>query len=172
MSSVGHDSRKSSSEELIHADTLCTPRSPIHEQSVTLDITPGSSDRLGTTKKPSKLESRNLAYPPSLYEPASDLVGLDFGFLKADSSAFKSMSEKYPLYGKHGEPPISPEAWWTELIRRCIKEAGASNAGQLRPSLLCLGLICQNSIVMENKRQKLFWSDSNQITVTSFFQRL
>jgi hypothetical protein len=38
------------------------------------------------------------------------------------------MEAEHPLYGKHGDPPISPEQWWTELIRRCIKEAGATEA--------------------------------------------
>lgn len=38
------------------------------------------------------------------------------------------MDAEYPLYGKHATPPISPEVWWSELIRRCITEAGASEA--------------------------------------------
>jgi len=42
------------------------------------------------------------------------------------------MDIEYPLYGKRGNPPISPEQWWTELIRRCVKEAGADQAGKSR----------------------------------------
>jgi hypothetical protein len=45
------------------------------------------------------------------------------------------MDLEYPLYGKRGNPPISPEQWWTELIRRCVKEAGADQAGEPHLSL-------------------------------------
>jgi hypothetical protein len=46
--------------------------------------------------------------------------------------AFKSMDAEYPLYGKHARPRLSPEQWWTELIRRCFKAAGADDAGRIR----------------------------------------
>jgi hypothetical protein len=47
------------------------------------------------------------------------------------------MDVEYPLYGKRGDPPISPEQWWTELIRRCVKEAGADQAGKPRLVIHC-----------------------------------
>jgi hypothetical protein len=46
-----------------------------------------------------------------------------------DLLAFKDMDRQFPLYGKLAKPPISPEAWWTELIQRCMLHAGASQSG-------------------------------------------
>jgi hypothetical protein len=45
--------------------------------------------------------------------------------------AFKEMEKIWPLYGKLSNPPLSPEQWWTELIQRCMKHAGASNEGSI-----------------------------------------
>lgn len=44
------------------------------------------------------------------------------------TAAFKEMNVVYPLYGKHSTPPLTPEAWWSDLIRRCMLHAGASEA--------------------------------------------
>ena len=46
------------------------------------------------------------------------------------------MDKEYPLYGKLATPAISPEEWWSELIRRCLKEAGASDRGEHPSSTL------------------------------------
>lgn len=41
-------------------------------------------------------------------------------------AAYKELNAIHPLYGKHSTPPLTPEAWWTSLIRRCMIHAGAS----------------------------------------------
>lgn len=35
------------------------------------------------------------------------------------------MNATYPLYGKHSTPPLTPESWWTQLIVKCMRHAGA-----------------------------------------------
>jgi hypothetical protein len=47
------------------------------------------------------------------------------------SLAFKKVSNDFPLYGKKAKPyAMSPEEWWTRLIRSCIEHAGASHEGE------------------------------------------
>ncbi|RSH87113.1 hypothetical protein EHS25_003602 [Saitozyma podzolica] len=81
-------------------DTLCTPRLPIHEQYHEEAIRAGIS--------------------PSSISPESVRQGF--------KPAFKEMERQFPLYGKLAKPPVSPEAWWAELIRRCMLHAGASQS--------------------------------------------
>ncbi|BEJ13462.1 hypothetical protein CspHIS471_0306360 [Cutaneotrichosporon sp. HIS471] len=40
--------------------------------------------------------------------------------------AFKEMNAIHPVYGKHSNPPLTPEGWWTDLIHKCMAHAGAS----------------------------------------------
>ncbi|KAK4689654.1 hypothetical protein P7C73_g447, partial [Tremellales sp. Uapishka_1] len=57
-------------------------------------------------------------------------------------AAFKSINSAHPLYGKHSSPPLSPEEWWTSLIRECMIKAGAERSqietgmNKLGPALL------------------------------------
>lgn len=44
--------------------------------------------------------------------------------------AFKEMESAWPLYGKHANPPLTPEQWWTEVITRTMLHAGAAQSGQ------------------------------------------
>jgi hypothetical protein len=52
------------------------------------------------------------------------------------------MEKTYPLYGKHSDPSLSPEEWWTMLIRHCLVNGGADSSaaeramGSLGPRLL------------------------------------
>ncbi|OCF35974.1 hypothetical protein I317_00497 [Kwoniella heveanensis CBS 569] len=80
-------------------DTLCTPRKPIHEQYHEEGIKGGLS--------------------PESITPQS--VRSAFG------PAFKEVNAGWPLYGKHSEPPLSPEQWWTKIIYQTLKHAGASS---------------------------------------------
>lgn len=41
------------------------------------------------------------------------------------------MNAKFPVYGKHSDPPLSPESWWGEIITRCMRHAGVSEKGEL-----------------------------------------
>jgi len=45
-------------------------------------------------------------------------------------AAFKEMLAAYPLYGKHASPPLTPEAWWSTLIHKCMLHAGAGQRGK------------------------------------------
>ena len=45
------------------------------------------------------------------------------------SLAFREMDKTWPLYGKHSDPPLSPEEWWTEVIKRTMLHAGAPPTG-------------------------------------------
>lgn len=47
------------------------------------------------------------------------------------SPAYKEMTATHPLYGKHSRPPLTPEAWWTALINKCMVHAGATEQGEL-----------------------------------------
>jgi hypothetical protein len=47
-----------------------------------------------------------------------------------DGPAFKAMEVRWPVYGKHSKPALSPEQWWTELIKQCMLEAGAAEKGE------------------------------------------
>lgn len=101
------------------------------------------ADPRGTTKK---LFAR--AYPPrpsprTLSARGSSQVREErFIAVIADPGAFKEMDKTWPMYGKHADPPLTPEKWWTELIRRSIVNAGAEPSlvdhalPRLGPSLL------------------------------------
>ncbi|KAK1923298.1 HAD-like domain-containing protein [Papiliotrema laurentii] len=95
-------------------DTLCTPRLPVHEQY--------------------HEEALRAGIPSETISP--DTVRAGF------KPAFKEMDKTWPMYGKHADPPLMPEKWWTELIRRCIVNAGAEPSlvdhalPRLGPSLL------------------------------------
>lgn len=53
-----------------------------------------------------------------------------------DGPAFKAMEARWPVYGKHSTPALSPEQWWTELIKQCMLEAGAAEKGESTPVIL------------------------------------
>lgn len=78
------------------ADTLCTPRIPIHEQYA---------------QEAHKVGFRSVT-------PASVRAGF--------RPAYKEMNARYPLYGKHSTPPLTPESWWTHLIVKCMQHAGVA----------------------------------------------
>ncbi|GAA5914685.1 hypothetical protein JCM6882_003601 [Rhodosporidiobolus microsporus] len=40
--------------------------------------------------------------------------------------AFKQYAKQHPLYGKHSEPPMQPEAWWRGVIQETFRNAGAA----------------------------------------------
>lgn len=87
--------------------------------------------------KPSALVFRRAASPQTLSAPGSSQVRAVSRTRLTDhqltlDSAFKDMSKRFPLYGKHADPPIDPGEWWTRLIRSCISHAGASEHGELR----------------------------------------
>ncbi|WVQ63476.1 uncharacterized protein L199_001629 [Kwoniella botswanensis] len=78
-------------------DTLCTPKQPIHEQYHDEAIKGGLS--------------------PNDISPSSVRA--------AFKPAFKAVDSKWPLYGKHTEPALTPEEWWTKIIHQTLLEAGA-----------------------------------------------
>lgn len=41
------------------------------------------------------------------------------------------MNTKFPVYGKHNDPPLSPESWWGEIITGCMRHAGVSDKGEI-----------------------------------------
>ncbi|BEI82632.1 hypothetical protein CcaverHIS002_0305000 [Cutaneotrichosporon cavernicola] len=49
--------------------------------------------------------------------------------------AFKEMNAIHPVYGKHSNPPLTPEGWWTDLIHKCMAHAGASERDLDRETL-------------------------------------
>jgi hypothetical protein len=51
------------------------------------------------------------------------------------NAAFKEMEKTWPLYGRHSEPPLTPEEWWLEVIRKCLLHAGAEQSGEYTCSL-------------------------------------
>lgn len=86
----------------------------------------------------SRFQTRSVISIETLYLPVctcgygsedSTHVMFYVGDVELSDLAFKSMDLEYPLYGKLSTPPISPEEWWTKLITRCLKEAGASDIG-------------------------------------------
>ncbi|WVQ86281.1 hypothetical protein IAT38_008449 [Cryptococcus sp. DSM 104549] len=80
-------------------DTLCTPRIPIHEQYHDEAISGGLS--------PGSISPKSVR---SAFKPA-----------------FKAVDAKWPLYGKHSDPPLSPEEWWVKIIHETLSQAGASD---------------------------------------------
>lgn len=56
------------------------------------------------------------------------------------TAAFKEMSVAHPLYGKHSRPPLTPEAWWSTLIGKCMLHAGATEYGELQARHLAVSL--------------------------------
>ncbi|WWC92549.1 uncharacterized protein L201_007508 [Kwoniella dendrophila CBS 6074] len=95
-------------------DTLCTPRLPIHEQYHEEAIKGGLS--------------------PHSISPSSVRA--------AFKPAFKAIDVKWPLYGKHSNPALTPEEWWTKIIRQTLLEAGGDanelddKMGNIGPALM------------------------------------
>ncbi|KAK8850741.1 hypothetical protein IAR55_004661 [Kwoniella newhampshirensis] len=95
-------------------DTLCTPRLPIHEQYHEEAIRGGLS--------------------PTSISPSS--------VRQAFKPAFEEVDGQWPLYGKHSDPFLSPEEWWTKIIYQTLSFAGGSkaelerNMSTIGPSLL------------------------------------
>ena len=101
-----------------------------------------AANRSDTTKKPSEAVSPKAPSAPSRSGRLSDQVGSSASAEPSLSPAFKEINAKHHLYGKHSSPPITPEQWWSELIQRCIVNAGAEETdveramSTLGPSLL------------------------------------
>ncbi|WRT70923.1 uncharacterized protein IL334_007922 [Kwoniella shivajii] len=95
-------------------DTLCTPKLPIHEQYYDEAMKGGVS--------------------PHSITPLS--------VRQAFRPAFKAIDSKWPLYGKHATPALTPEEWWTKIIYQTLLEAGAEkkdldeNIGVIGPALM------------------------------------
>ena len=39
------------------------------------------------------------------------------------------MNSTWRVYGKHSDPPLIPEDWWLEVIKRTMRHAGAAAEG-------------------------------------------
>ncbi|WWC65006.1 uncharacterized protein I303_107620 [Kwoniella dejecticola CBS 10117] len=95
-------------------DTLCTPRLPVHEQY--------------------HVEAIKGGLTPDAIIPSSVRA--------AFKPAFKAVDAKWPLYGKHSNPALTPEEWWTKIIYETLLEAGADRTelddkiGKIGPALM------------------------------------
>ncbi|WVR08792.1 hypothetical protein IAU60_005850 [Kwoniella sp. DSM 27419] len=91
-------------------DTLCTPRLPIHEQYHEEAI------RGGLTASSISPSSVRAAFRP----------------------AFKEIDAQWSLYGKHSDPALTPEQWWTKIIHQTLRHAGAADT-ELRDKMPSIG---------------------------------
>lgn len=44
-------------------------------------------------------------------------------------AAWKEVSARHPLYGKHSDPPLHYEDWWGLIIERTFQKAGLADSG-------------------------------------------
>ncbi|WVO12698.1 hypothetical protein L204_100304 [Cryptococcus depauperatus] len=78
-------------------DTLCTPRISVDKQYYEEAVKGGLT---GAALTP---QSMREAFRP----------------------AFEKINSLWPFYGKHANPPLSPEEWWTKIIYETLLKAGA-----------------------------------------------
>lgn len=78
-------------------DTLITPRLPIHVQYAQ--------------------EAHKHGLPENVITPAT--------VRSAFKPAFRKTSEKFPEWGRHAQPKMSPSEWWMLCIEETMRLAGA-----------------------------------------------